>query len=93
VGYAGGNAAFFSGRFRNRLGFAYTDTRRRNDDRGTETFAAKGRNERLEYQGIFEIADGWQATAGLERETSRFISSSFGAAPSIGRARLDSVYG
>lgn len=93
VGYAGGNAAFFGGRFRNRLGFAYTDTRRRNDDQGTETFAANGRNERLEYQGVFDIAEGWQATAGLERETSRFTSSSFGGAPTIGRARLDSVYG
>ncbi len=93
VAYTGLNTAFFDGRFRNRLGFAYTDTRRRNDNRGTETFAGVGRNERLEYQGIFDIADGWQATGGLERETSRFTSSSFGGAPTIGRAQIDSIYG
>lgn len=93
VAYTGLNAAFFGGRFRNRLGFAYTDTRRRNSDQGSETFASDGRNERFEYQGIFDISTGWQVTAGLERETSRFTSSSFGGAPTNGRARIDSVYG
>ncbi|NJS15516.1 MAG: TonB-dependent receptor [Sphingopyxis sp.] len=96
VGYTGVNAALFGGRFRNRLGFAYTDTRRRNISLAgtpTETFAGNGRNERFEYQGIFDFAEGWQATGGLERETSRFSSSSFGAAASIGRARIDSIYG
>lgn len=92
VAYTGLNAAFLDGRFRNRLGFALTDTRRRNDDRGAETFAGDGRNERLEYQGVFDISDGWQATAGLERETSRFSSSSFGGAATIGRAQIDSIY-
>jgi vitamin B12 transporter len=96
VGYTGVNAALFDGRFRNRLGYAYTDTRRRSialDGPPTETFAGHGRNERIEYQGIFDVADGWQLTGGLERETSRFSSSSFGAAPSLGRARIDSIYG
>ncbi|MDK2759695.1 MAG: TonB-dependent receptor, partial [Blastomonas fulva] len=96
VGYTGINAALFDGRFRNRLGYAYTDTRRRSialDGPATETFVGHGRNERIEYQGIFDIAEGWQLTGGLERETSRFSSSSFGAAPSLGRARIDSLYG
>jgi vitamin B12 transporter len=96
VGYTGVNAALLDGRLRNRLGFAYTDTRRRNislQGAPTETFAGNGRNERFEYQGVFDLSDGWQATAGLERETSRFTSSSFGGAPSTGRARIDSVYG
>lgn len=96
VGYTGVNAAFFEGRFRNRLGFAYTDTRRRNvrlASTPTETFAGDGRNERFEYQGIFDFAEGWQATGGLERESSRFSSSSFGAPATIGQARIDSVYG
>ena len=95
VGYTGVNAAFFDGRFRNRLGYAYTDTRRRSialDGVPAETFAGHGRNERIEYQGIFDLSDGWQLTGGLERETSRFSSSSFGAVPSTGRARIDSVY-
>ncbi len=93
VGYAGLNVALLDGRFRNRLGFALTDTRRRNDDQGFETFAGDGRNERFEYQGVFDIAEGWQATAGLERETSRFETVSFGGPPTVGRARIDSVYG
>ena len=96
VGYTGVNTALLNGRFRNRLGFAYTNTRRRNislNGAPIETFAGNGRNERIEYQGVFDIIDGWQATAGLERETSRFSSSSFGAAPSLGRARIDSIYG
>ena len=93
VGYTGLNAAFLDGRFRNRLGFAYTDIRRRNDDGGFTTFAGNGRNERLEYQGIFDIADGWLATAGLERETSRYTTSSFGGPQQQARARIDSVYG
>lgn len=93
VAYTGLNAAFLDGRFRNRLGFAYTDTRRSSDDSGFETFAGNGRNERFEYQGIFDIADGWQATAGLERETSRFATSSYGGPVTEGRAQIDSVYG
>ncbi len=43
VGYTGINAALFDGRFRNRLGYAYTDTRRRSialDGVPSETFAA-----------------------------------------------------
>ena len=90
--YTGVNAALLDGRFRNRLGFAYTDIRRRNANAGVAGFAADGRNERLEYQGVFAIADGWQATAGLERETSRLTTTSFGAT-TRGRARLDSIYG
>jgi vitamin B12 transporter len=93
VGYAGLNVALLDGRFRNRLGFALTDTRRRNDDQGFETFAGDGRNERIEYQGVFDIADGWQATGGLERETSRYSTVSFGGPETVGRAQIDSVYG
>ncbi len=96
VGYTGINAALLDGRFRNRLGYAYTDTRRRNTDLAgtpTETFAGDGRNERLEYQGVFDLAAGWQLTGGLERETSRYSSSSFGAPAATGRAQIDSIYG
>ena len=96
IAYAGVNALLFDGRFRNRLGYAHTNVRRRNtsfEGPPTETFAGNGRNQRLEYQGVFDIADGWQATAGLERETSRFSSSSFGAPATVGRARIDSIYG
>ncbi len=96
VGYSGLNATLFEGRFRNRLGFAYTDTRRRNynpDPVQTETFAGNGRNERLEYQGVFDIAKAAQATFGAEREISRFTTSSFGGPVTAGRDELDSGYG
>ncbi len=95
VGYTGVNAAFFDGRFRNRIGFAITDTDRRNtalDGAPAETFRGRGRNERLEYQGIFDIASGWEATFGLEQEISTFSSSSFGAPDNVGRARIYSGY-
>jgi len=96
VGYTGINLELIGGRFRNRLGFAYTDTRRRNynpDPVQTETFAGNGRNERLEYQGVFDIAKAAQATFGAEREISRFATSSFGGPVTAGRAELDSGYG
>lgn len=96
VGYTGINAALFDGRFRNRLGFAITDTDRRNtslDGAPLETFRGEGRNERLEYQGVFDIARGWEATFGAEQEVSRFSTSSFGGVPTTGRARIYSLYG
>ncbi len=95
VGYTGLNAALLDGRWRNRIGFALTDTNRRNtslDGPPTETFRGEGRNERLEYQGIVDIAKGWEATFGVEQEISSFTSSSFGAAATLGRARLYSGY-
>lgn len=95
VGYTGLNAALLDGRFRNRIGFALTDTNRRltsNDGPPLETFRGEGRNERLEYQGILDIARGWEATFGLEQEISRFTTRNAGGAPTTGRARLHSAY-
>lgn len=95
VGYTGLNAALFDGRFRNRIGFALTDTNRRNtslDGPPSETFRGEGRNERLEYQGIVDLAKGWEATFGVEQEISSFTSSSFGAPATSARARLYSAY-
>ncbi|MGY6636707.1 MAG: TonB-dependent receptor plug domain-containing protein [Erythrobacter sp.] len=95
VGYTGLNAALFDGRFRNRIGFALTDTNRRNtsfDGPPAETFRGEGRNERLEYQGVVDLAKGWEATFGVEQEISSFTSSSFGAPATSARARLYSAY-
>jgi len=96
VGYGGVNIALFDGRLRNRFGYAYTDTKRRNidpDSTPTETFVGNGRNERLEYQGSLDLSAALQATFGAERETSHFTSSGFGGAPTVGRAQIDSFYG
>ena len=96
TGYAGLNAALFDGRLRNRIGYAHTDTDRHNydpDGTPTETFAGKGRNDRIEYQGVVDLSSAVFATFGAEREVSRFTTSSYGAPATRGRARIFSVYG
>ncbi len=97
VGYAGLNAAFLEGRFRNRIAYAYTDTTRENLDVSgatpVQTFDANGKNERLEYQGNFEIAKGYGLTFGAETEKSSFRTASFGGPVSRADARINSFYG
>jgi vitamin B12 transporter len=95
VGYAGVNAAFLDGRFRNRAAITYTDTDRRSVNPSSTpnvTFDGAGRNERLEYQGIFTASPAFEAVFGAERETSRFRTSSFGGPVQRARVRLDSFY-
>lgn len=94
VGYAGLNATFLDGRFRNRLAVTVTDTDRRNVAPGATprtTFAGFGRNERLEYQGVFTASPDFEAVFGAERERSRYRTRSFGATDRA-RVRLDSLY-
>ncbi|KQN69206.1 TonB-dependent receptor plug domain-containing protein [Sphingomonas sp. Leaf62] len=96
TGYTGLNAALFDGRFRNRIGYAHTSSNRTNTDPDgtpTETFRGKGRNDRIDYQGSFDITDAVFATFGVEREVSRFTTSSYGGPATTGRARLLGVYG
>ncbi|KEO92228.1 TonB-dependent receptor [Erythrobacter longus] len=95
VGYAGLNAAFLDGRFRNRLGFAYTDISRENVDLDSDfvTFDGNGENRRFEYQGVFDASDNAQLVFGAEREESQFTASSFGAPPTIADVSLNSLYG
>lgn len=97
VGYAGLNAALLDGRFRNRFAYTLTDTRRLNTDLtgGTafETFNAKGRNERFEYQGNLALIDAVSATFGAETEKSSFRTSSYGSPFSRAEARINSIYG
>ncbi|MBB5710942.1 TonB-dependent receptor plug domain-containing protein [Sphingomonas xinjiangensis] len=102
VGYAGLNIDLFDARLRNRFAYGYTDTDRDNYNPArarAQSFDAAGRNERLEYQGGFAIAAGWNATFGVENERSRFRSVSPLAslatpvpAPAQGRAEITGVY-
>lgn len=94
VGYAGINAAFLDGRFRNRLGFGYTNIDRQNVNNDTDfvTFDGSGESQRFEYQGVFDASDAVQITFGAEREEQAFSSSSFGAAPTIADASINSLY-
>ncbi|WP_298308752.1 TonB-dependent siderophore receptor [uncultured Erythrobacter sp.] len=95
VGYVGLNGSFLNGRFRNRLGFAYTDISRDNVNLDTDfvTFDGNGENRRYEYQGVFDAAKDVQAVFGAEREESEFSSSSFGASPTTAEVSLNSFYG
>ncbi|WP_066647028.1 MULTISPECIES: TonB-dependent receptor plug domain-containing protein [Sphingomonas] len=95
LGYAGLNVTLFDGKFRNRLGYALTDTRRRNENpalASPETFRGVGRNARIEYQGVVDVGP-MSATFGVEHEVSRFTSSSNGGAAVRGRTQIDSIYG
>jgi len=99
VGYAGLNWAVFDGRLKHRAAYTITDTKRRDYDPDAlpqKQFDGLGRNERVEYQGIFEMSERWNIVFGAEREWSRYRSSSdygFGASAENGKARLTSLYG
>jgi len=95
IGYTGLNFVLLDGRFHNRLGTSYTETKRENFDPDGfvfQTFDANGRNTRVEYQGIVDINDSVRTTFGAETEHSRFITASFGGPPTRGEADLNSVY-
>ncbi|MEW4466213.1 TonB-dependent receptor [Parasphingorhabdus sp. JC815] len=92
VGYSGLNFAMLDGRFRNRVAFAYTSTKRENFNLNVQTFDALGRNERFEYQGIFDISDMFRATFGAETEKSKYRNGS-GSTADHYSANTDSFYG
>ncbi|CAN5189312.1 TonB-dependent receptor [soil metagenome] len=80
VAYAGLNFDLFENRLRNRVGYGYTQTDRQNVNPDqtvtTLTFDARGENKRYEYQGVFDIRQGWTATLGAEHEDSEFRTAS-----------------
>jgi len=79
-GYAGLNADFLNGRFKNRVAFTIADINRDNFDPSfsttTPSFLARGRSERYQYQGDFQVVDQVRIVAGAEHETSRFNDGS-----------------
>lgn len=102
VAYAGLNLDLFGGRFRNRLGYAHTDTDRDNFNPQqavtTKTFDAAGRNARWEYQGTVQITDAWSGVFGAENERSTFRTASPSAftpnpVPARNSVELMGVYG
>jgi vitamin B12 transporter len=100
VTYAGLNLTALGGRFENRIGFAYTETDRRNIDPSSlvpVTFDAYGRNERWEYQGTLLFSDAISGIVGLESERSELSSASpttsdANPTPLQGDVQLDSAY-
>jgi vitamin B12 transporter len=102
VAYAGLNFDLLDGRFRNRIGYAHTDTDRRNFNPDNKiqplTFDAEGQNRRWEYQGAFAVTETLNTTFGVEHEKSEMKSRSLGdwnpnADYGRGEAELNSVYG
>ena len=101
VTYTGLNFDLFDGRLSNRVAYAYTRTDREllNPDQAVTnvTFDAQGLNKRYEYQGVFDIREGWTATFGAEHEDSEFSSASPSAsapnpAPATAEVGLDGFY-
>jgi vitamin B12 transporter len=73
TGYAGINAQL--GKLKNRLAFTISDINRDNFAAAgatTPDFLSRGRSERFEYQGDWDIADSVRAVFGAEHERTRF---------------------
>ncbi|MFC5345092.1 TonB-dependent receptor plug domain-containing protein [Brevundimonas staleyi] len=101
VAYSGLNFDLLDGRFSNRIAYAYTKTDRLNENPDQTvtpvTFDSEGENRRIEYQGVFDIRDGWTATFGAEREESEFTSASPSSftpnpTPATAEAAINGVY-
>nr|WP_312449066.1 TonB-dependent receptor [Brevundimonas naejangsanensis] len=102
VAYAGLNIDLLDGRFRNRIGYAHTDTDRRNFNPDNKiqplTFDSESQNRRWEYQGAFAVTETLNTTFGVEHEKSEMKARSLGdwnpnADYGRGEAELNSVYG
>lgn len=75
-GYAGLNADFLEGRFRNVVAFQIADINRDNFDRDAgpdPQFFARGRSERYTYKGDLQTIDQLRLVAGVEHEQLRFF--------------------
>jgi vitamin B12 transporter len=99
LGYAGVRGNLLGGRLQNRIGFSYTETRRRNVDPRIDaddqvSFRSAGSTRRIDYQGTLSLLDRWNAVFGIEHEWSRFtsIAPQFQAEPDTGRADLTDGY-
>ncbi|HEX8469692.1 MAG TPA: TonB-dependent receptor [Brevundimonas sp.] len=95
VTYAGLNFDLFEDRLKNRIAYAWTQTDRQNFNPAQTvtnlTFDARGENKRFEYQGVFDIAQGWTATFGAEHEDSEFRTASPSAFDANPTPRSNSV--
>ena len=95
VGYVGLNLSLFDARLHNRLAYSQTSINRDNFDPDgffKHSFEAKGINERLEYQGVFEIVEQWQTIFGVETEKARSRTEGFGGPVARTDSRMNSVY-
>ena len=89
-GYAGAHANLFDGRFHNRAAFTIADIKRDNfaAPNTPVSFFSRGRTERYEYQGDFQLVEQVKIVGGAEHEDSRLNDGSTFASTGI-----TSVYG
>lgn len=101
IGYAGANLSLFGGHFTNRLAFTYFQNDRHNVDPsgsifpgfdGTKPFDGRGRDRRLEYQGVAQIIDPVTLVFGYEHDAPSFRTSSYGGAYKSASVNIDSGY-
>ena len=96
VGYAGANLDLLDGRLRNRVAVTGSRTGHKNFDPTQSpdvTFSGLGRNERIEYQGAYDLSRDWTAVFGAERKESHMHSASTFSPVLFKRSsRVDSVY-
>ncbi|HEX5279082.1 MAG TPA: TonB-dependent receptor [Micropepsaceae bacterium] len=98
--YGGVNAAFFDGRFVNRLSVSDFDSDRRNYNPGLsfpEEFYAKGTATNFEYQGIFDVTPSSQLTFGAESlhtaiRTASPAPGDTNPLPVVGHDTINSIY-
>jgi len=85
-GYAGLNADFLGGRFKNRVAFTISDINRDNYDPAfgpAVSFFSRGRSERYQYQGDFQAVDGVRLVAGAEHEQTRYNDGQYAASRGV----------
>jgi len=72
--YTGLNFNFFDDHLKNRVAYEYTTTQHSDYNSAvdpiTQTDSYKGKNNRVEYQGTWAIANGYQAVFGAQQEKS-----------------------
>ncbi len=72
--YTGLNFNFFDDQLKNRVAYEYTTTRHSDYNSAvdpiTQTDSYRGVNSRVEYQGTWAVADGYQAVFGIQQEKS-----------------------
>ncbi len=72
--YTGLNFNFFDDQLKNRVAYEYTTTQHSDYNSAvdpiTQTDSYRGDNSRVEYQGTWAVADGYQAVFGIQQEKS-----------------------
>jgi vitamin B12 transporter len=95
TGYVGANLNLFDGVLRNRIAYTRSDITRIGTDPvvfSFNNFDVKGKVDRFEYQGVFDLAKAATFVFGLEHERT-FSSTSFEGAPAdIAKTNVSSAY-